>query len=332
MNILILGGTQFLGRHFVEVALSQGYKVTLFNRGLTNNNLYSDVEKLVGDRSQNDLKALQGKNWDLVIDTAGYFPNLPQIVQATAELLQNSVKFYVYISTVSVYSQLQNNGDETLPLYPTNQELPEEMSAEKYGTLKVMAESVVREIYAEKSLIVRPGLIVGPYDNTGRLTYWVRRIAEGGEILAPESPDLPVQIIDARDLVQWVYKLASISQGGIYNAVGPNYPLKLGEVLTTCQQVTAGNAKFTWIPSEFLADEGVEYWQELPLWLPPAEQYTFPCLNNSRAIASGLRFRSLTETINDIWQWDQLAQPKYASGLSREKETAILQKWQINKN
>ncbi|MBD2451618.1 NAD-dependent epimerase/dehydratase family protein [Nostoc sp. FACHB-152] len=324
MKVLILGGTRFLGRHFVEIALNQGYQVTLFNRGQTNNDLYPNVEKLVGDRVKSDLAALQGRKWDVVIDTAGYFPNLPHLVRDTAELLKDSVNTYVFISTISVYPEFQANGDETLPLYPINQELPQEMNAQAYGTLKAMAESVVQEVYGERGLITRPGLIVGPYDNTGRFTYWIRRISEGREVLAPESPELPVQYIDARDLVQWIYRLISTHKAGVYNAVGPDYSLKLGQFLATCQQVTGSNATFTWIPGQILESQGIQHWQELPLWLPPTMQNTFPCLSNSKALANGLRFRPLAETIRDIWQWDQVEQPEYASGLSQDKETAIL--------
>jgi 2'-hydroxyisoflavone reductase len=324
MKVLILGGTQFLGRHFVEIGLNQGYRLTLFNRGQTNNSLYADVEKLVGDRVKGDLSALKGRKWDVVIDTAGYFSNLPHLVRATAELLKDSVNTYVFISTISVYPEFQANGDETLPLYPINQELPQEMNAQAYGTLKAMAESVVQEVYGERGLIVRPGLIVGPYDNTGRFTYWIRRISEGGEVLAPESPELPVQYIDTRDLVQWIYGLISTDTAGVYNTVGPDYSLKLGQFLATCQQVTGSNATFTWIPGQILESQGIQHWQELPLWLPPTMQNTFPCLSNSKALANGLRFRPLAETIRDIWQWDQVEQLEYASGLSRDKETAIL--------
>ncbi|OKH32482.1 hypothetical protein NIES2119_26245 [[Phormidium ambiguum] IAM M-71] len=320
MKVLILGGTQFLGRHFVEIALKQGYEITLFNRGQTNNKLYPNVEKLIGDRLKDSLSALKGRKWDVVIDTAGYFLNLPQLVRDTAELLKDSINTYVFISTISIYAEFQANGDETLPLYPINQDLPQ-----AYGTLKAMAESVVNEIYGERGLIIRPGLIVGPYDNTGRFTYWIRRISQGGEVLAPESPDLPVQYIDARDLVQWIYHLASTNKGGVYNAVGPDYSLKLGEFLATCQQVTGSNATFRWVPREILELHGIEPWQELPLWLPSAMQNTFPCLSNRKALADNLCFRSLAETVHDIWQWDRVEQLEYDSGLSREKEIAILQ-------
>ncbi|MDZ8051299.1 MAG: NAD-dependent epimerase/dehydratase family protein [Aulosira sp. ZfuVER01] len=316
MKVLILGGTQFLGRHFAEIAFDRGYQVTLFNRGQTNSSLYPHMEKLVGDRLQRDLSALMGRKWDIAIDTAGYFLNLPQLVRDTAELLKDSVNTYVFISTISVYAEFQANGDETLPLYAINREPPQEMSPEAYGTLKAMAESVVREVYGERGLIVRPGLIVGPYDNTGRFTYWIRRISEGGEVLAPESPELPVQYIDARDLVQWIYQLAATHKGGVYNAVGPDYSLKLGQFLATCQQVTNSNATFTWVPGEILESHGVVHWQELPLWLPPDMQNTFPCLSNTKALTDGLSFRSLAETIRDIWQWDRVEQPEYTSGLS----------------
>ncbi len=325
MDILILGGTQFLGRHFVEIALNRGDRVTLFNRGETNSNLYPDVEKLVGDRIKGDLTALQGRKWDIAIDTAGYFPNLAQLVRDTAELLHDSVKFYVFISTISVYPEFQTNGDETSSVYSVDKAFPDEMNADTYGMHKVLAESVVNEIYNQNSLIVRPGLIVGPYDNIGRFTYWIGRIAEGGEILAPEKPELPVQYIDARDLVEWIYQMALNQKGGVYNAVGPDYLLTLGNFLETCRKVTDSNANFTWIPGEFLEAKGIEHWQELPLWLPPSMQNTFPCLSNRKALENGLRFRPLAETVRDIWQWDKAEQLEYPQVLSRDKERAILQ-------
>jgi 2'-hydroxyisoflavone reductase len=327
MNILILGGTQFLGRHFVEIALNNGYQITLFNRGQTNNSLYPNVEKLVGDRLNGNLAALRGRKWDIVIDTAGYFPNLEQLVRDTAELLKDSVEFYIFISTISVYAELKTNGDETLPRYGIDRNPPEKTDAEIYGTHKALAESVVQEIYGERGLIVRPGLIVGPYDNLGRLPYWVRRVAQGGEVLTPESPNLPVQFIDARDLVEWIYRMALARKGGVYNAVGPDYSLNLGQVLETCRQVSGSNAKFIWVPGKFLESQGIGHWQELPLWLPLSLQNTFPCLNNRKAIADGLSFSPLAKTIHDLWQWDQLEQPEYPSGLSSEKEKNVLQAW-----
>ncbi len=325
MNILILGGTQFLGRHFVEYALREGHQVTLFNRGITNSTLYPQVEYLRGDRLEGNLIALQGRTWDLVIDTLGYVPDLDQIVRSTATLLRDAVGFYVFISSISVYSKFQAQGDEHLPLYGDPDAPLEEGSL--YGTYKARAEAVVREVYGNRSLIVRPGLIVGPYDNTGRFTYWVRRIAQGNEVLAPEHPELLVQLIDARDLVTWVYGMAARYQGGTYNAVGPDYTLTLGHVLSTCQQVTGSNAQLTWIPGSFLVDQGVEYWQELPLWLPTAMQHAFAALSNHKAIRAGLKFRPLVETINDLWQWDQVYQSPYPSGLARAKEATILQAW-----
>lgn len=327
MDILILGGTQFLGRHFVEIALNRGHRVTLFNRGKTNSGVYPDVENLIGDRIKGDLTALQGRKWDIAIDTAGYFPNLAQLVGDTAELLHNSVKFYVFISTINVYPEYQTNGDETLPVYPIDKPFSNQMNADTYGMHKILAESVVSELYNQSSLIVRPGLIVGPYDHRGRFTYWIRRIAEGGEILAPEKPELPVQYIDARDLVEWIYQMALFQKGGVYNAVGPDYLLTLGNFLETCLQVTDSNTAFTWIPGEFLEAKGIEHWQELPLWLPPSMQNTFPCLSNQKALANGLHFRPLAETIHDIWEWDKVEQIEYPHFLSPDKEKAILQKW-----
>ena len=218
------------------------------------------------------------------------------------------------------------------PLHGIDAASSPKTNAELYGTNKAIAESVVQEIYGERGLIVRPGLIVGPYDNLGRLIYWIDRIARGGEVLAPDRPELPVQFIDARDLVQWVYQIALVQQTRIYqtriyNAVGPDYPLILGQVLKTCQQVTGSNAAFTWVPGSFLESQGVQHWTELPLWLPPSLQNTFPCLNNYKAVADGLRFRSLAETIKDTWQWSQAEQPTYPSGLSQIRENAILQAW-----
>ncbi|HEY9662455.1 MAG TPA: DUF4440 domain-containing protein [Allocoleopsis sp.] len=327
MKILILGGTQFLGRHFVEIALQQGHQVTVLNRGQTNPGLYPDVEQLIGDRVERNLDALRGRTWDIAIDTAGHFPQLDQVVRDTAELLQNSIQHYIFISTISVYAELKANGDENLPLYHEIPTAETGADAQIYGANKVRAEAVVQDIYGDRGLIVRPGLIVGPYDPTGRFTYWVRRVAQGGEILAPESSELPVQVIDARDLVQWIYRMVCDRKGGIYNAIGPDAPLTLGQILEACQTVSANPVSLTWVPGTFLEAQGVEHWQELPLWLPNSLQQTFFCLSNRKALDAGLQFRPLTDTIHDILQWDAIAQPEYSSGLSRDKEKAILQAW-----
>jgi nucleoside-diphosphate-sugar epimerase len=266
MKLLVIGGTQFVGRHLTEDALRRGWKVTLFNRGQTNPALFPEAEQLVGDRD-GGLDGLRGRKWDAVMDTCGY---VPRVVQQSTELLRDAVERYVFISTLSVYSDLKKpNQDEEGELARLQDETVEEVTGETYGGLKVLCERVVQQIYGERGLVIRPGLIVGPHDPTNRFTYWPARVEAGGDVLAPGPPERPVQFIDARDLAGWILDMTEAgSGGGVYNATGPASPLSAGELLQTCKDIAASDARFTWVDDAFLLGEKVEPYSELPLWLP----------------------------------------------------------------
>jgi 2'-hydroxyisoflavone reductase len=326
MKILVLGGTHFLGRHVVEAGRSRGHEVTLFNRGLTSPGLYADLETIRGDRD-GGLDALRNRVWDSAIDTAG---QLPRLVAASASLLAGSVRHYTFVSTLSVYADFSKPGmDESAPVLELSDPNNEEMTPEMYGPHKTECEREAQKAFPGRALILRPGLIVGPYDGTDRFTYWPHRIARGGEVLAPGRPDKQVAFIDARDLAVWMIHLIETEQTGVFNALGPDYPLTMQTVLETCRSVCNAEASFTWVSEKFLLEENVAPWTELPLWLPDQEEYTgFYNENISKALKSGLTFQPLSKTIQDTLDWDLPRQTdELKAGLSIEKEQQLLRKW-----
>ncbi|HZE05500.1 MAG TPA: NAD-dependent epimerase/dehydratase family protein, partial [Solirubrobacteraceae bacterium] len=245
MRLLVLGGTTFLGRHVVEAALARGHAVTLFNRGRTNPELFPGVERRVGDRD-GGLEALAVGTWDAVVDTSGY---VPRIVDASARLLEPRVGRYVFVSSVSVYADLSRPGvDEDAPLAALDEDT-EEHRGPAYGALKALSEHAVQKVYGRRATVVRPGLIVGPWDPTGRFTYWPTRVAAGGEVLAPEPRRGPVQLIDARDLAAWIVHLVEGDVAGVFNAVGPERPLTMQQLLEVCCAVAGGNSRLVWAPA-----------------------------------------------------------------------------------
>jgi nucleoside-diphosphate-sugar epimerase len=325
MDLLIIGGTVFLGRHLVEAALAHQHHITLFNRGQHNPDLFPQVEILRGDRD-GGLGALQGRHWDAVIDTCGY---VPRIVKSSAQLLAGSVQRYVFISTISVYADPPFAGmDETAPLGKLADETVEQITGETYGPLKALCEGAVEDALPGRTLIIRPGLIVGPHDQSDRFTYWPTRVGRGGEVLAPDEPTRLTQFIDVRDLASWTLSMAESRQTGIYNATGPNYPLTLGELLATCREVTQSDATFTWVSDKFLLDQNVVSFTELPLWLP-REVAALDAVSISRALSAGLSFRPLAGTVADTWAWDKTRSPDLPrrNGLSPWRERELLQMW-----
>jgi 2'-hydroxyisoflavone reductase len=320
MRVLVLGGTQFLGRHVVEAALDGGHDVTLFNRGRTSPDLFSELEKLRGDRD-GDLGALAGRGFDAVVDTSGY---VPRVVAETIDAL-GDVGHYTFVSSISVYGDLGAPPAEDAPVGRL-EEPTEEVTGESYGPLKALCEEVVRERHPA-AFVPRPGLIVGPWDPTGRFTYWPRRVAAGGRVLAPAPPDRPAQAIHARDLADWIVDAAGRGLGGTYNAVSPPFPL--AELLETCRRVAESDAELVWVDPEFLVEHEVGEWMELPLWLhDPAfgEMLRAPV---ERALAAGLRIRPLEETVRDTLEWVRsgLAPIEPPAGLDREKEQQVLDAW-----
>lgn len=332
MKILIIGGTQFIGRDQVEYALSRGHEVTLFNRGKTNADLFPQVEKLRGDRD-GDLGALEGRTWDIVIDNCGY---VPRVVRQSVELLADAVGRYVFISTLSVYSEPQNIGiDENDKLAELEDETTEDVSA-AYGGLKVLCEQMVQETYGDRALIIRPGLIVGPHDPTHRFTYWPTRIADDSrpEVLAPGNPQSPVQFIDTRDLGRWAVDMAAQGGSGVYNATGPDYRLTMDVLLETCKQVSQSDAQFTWVSEAFLLEHEVSPYMEMPLWVP-AEYAGFGSFDVRKAVSAGLTFRPLAETVRDTLEWEQNREhapdEKLRGGMTAARETELLQAWRVSR-
>jgi 2'-hydroxyisoflavone reductase len=326
MKLLILGGAVFLGRAVVESALARGHEVTLFNRGKRNPDLFPELEKLRGDRD-GDLHALEGRKWDAVVDTCGY---VPRIVEASARLLADAVAHYTFVSSISVYPDSGEPGrDETAPVMTLADESVEEITGETYGALKALCEKAAEAALPRRVLNVRAGLIVGPHDQSDRFTYWPRRIAQGGEVLAPAHPNYPVQIIDVRDLAEWIVRMAETRTSGIFNATGPDYPLTLQQVLDASREVSGGDARFTWIPESFLVEQKVEPWSELPLWLPEEEFGGTLRMSIRKALDSGLRFRPLADTIRDtlVWHATRPADTVLRAGLQPEREQEVLRAW-----
>jgi 2'-hydroxyisoflavone reductase len=309
LRLLVLGGTQFVGRALVEAALARGHEVTLFNRGRTNPQLFPEVEKLRGDRDGN-LDALRGRSWDAVAEVAGY---LPRVVRRSVELVE--APYYLFVSTRSVYADVSAPTDETAPLHG---DVDSEDVSEHYGELKAMCERVVQN---RPSGIVRPGLVVGPHDPTGRFTYWPHRIARGGDVLAPGSPDEPVTLVDVRDLGEWMVRLCENETHGVYNAIDVR---TWGELLEACVRATDSDARLVWVPSDWLLEQGVEEWMELPLWLASAEYAGMHRVRNDRAVAAGLTFRPLEEVARGALEEAGLTDE---AGMKPERERELLEAW-----
>jgi len=326
VDVLILGGTGFLGRYLVEAALGESHRVTLFNRGLTEPELFPEIGKLEGDREEN-LSALQGRCWDVVIDTCGY---VPRVVRATAGILADAVDHYTFVSSISVYpDDIAAGADEEAPVRELPDPTVEEVTGETYGGLKALCERAAEEEMPGKVSNVRPGLISGPHDPTDRFTYWPRRISAGGEVLAPDREERTVQYIDVRDLASWIIGMSEERRTGTYNATGPDYELTMGRLLQECEVVGGAGAELVWVSESFLEENGVQPFTELPLWVP-REHAAMLAVDCSQAIEAGLTFRPLAETIEDVLDWDR-ARPagrEPAASLRPEKEQELLRAWQ----
>jgi len=337
LRILILGGTGFTGPFQVRYALSRGHKVTVFNRGKTHpGQLPNDVEQLLGDRN-GKLDALKNRPWDVVIDNP---TSLPVWVRDAAAILKGNVDRYVFISTVSVYADTNKGYDETGPLAKYEgpdpyQETIEAMKAsgyKTYGPLKALSEQEAEKAFPGKTLVIRPGLIVGPRDETDRFTYWPVRVDRGGEVLAPGDPSDPVQIIDGRDLAEWTIRMVEKNEVGVYNAVGPDKPLAMGAMLEGIKNALHSNANFTWANAEFLKEQKVEAWSDMPVWT--GDESGMARTSNKRAIEKGLTFRPLADTARDTLAWfkQQTAdrQAKLKAGIAPEREKEVLAAWHKN--
>jgi 2'-hydroxyisoflavone reductase len=334
LRILILGGTGFTGPYQVRYALSRGHTVTTFNRGKTHpGKLPKEVEQLIGDRN-GQLDALKGRKWDVAIDNP---TTLPVWVRDAAEVLKGNVERYVFISTISVYADTSKGVDETAPLakYEGADPYKETLEAMKlsgykmYGPLKASSEKEAEKWFPGKTLIIRPGLIVGPRDETDRFTYWPVRIERGGEVLAPGTPNDPVQFIDARDLAEWTIRMVENRETGIYNATGPAKPLVIGEMLNQIKEALNSTATFTWVPADFLEKQKVEAWSDMPVWT--GEESGMARTNITRALGKGLTLRPLAETARDTLAWfksqPQDRQSKLRAGLTPQREAEVLAAW-----
>lgn len=331
MNILILGGTKFLGRHLVEESIKRGHEVSIFTRGKTNPDLYPDIEKLVGDRD-GDLTSIKGRNWDAVIDTSGY---VPRIVKDSASILASACSVYTYISSISVYKDFSiKDLTEESELATLEDEEIEEVTGETYGALKALCEAEVKKTFPDRHLIIRPGLIVGPYDNTDRFTYWPVRVGFGGEVLAPGDIKTPVQFIDVRDLASFVIQQLENKSIGTYQVTGPKETLSMGGFLRVCQEAVNPKSHFIWVGEKFLDEHGVKFWSDLPLYIPIGVGMDgFSTVSIDKALNAGLTLRPLFDTIKDTYQWNLTRDEKYEfqAGLKLEKEDELLQKWKKHK-
>jgi 2'-hydroxyisoflavone reductase len=342
LRILILGGTGFTGPFQVQYALSRGHKVTVFNRGKTHpGELPKAAEQLLGDRN-GQLDALKGRKWDVVIDIP---TTLPVWVRDAAQVLQGNVDRYVFISTISVYSDNSKPGmDESGPLAKYEgadpmKETQATLLASKYGLygpLKVLSEQEAEKWFPGKALIIRPGLIVGPGDESDRFTYWPVRLDRGGEVLAPGSPTDPVQFIDARDLAEWTIRMAEQGTTGIFNATGPRSKLTMGEMLAGIKKATTSESRFTWVDADFLAAQKVRAWSDMPVWVPPrGDEAGFAEISIAKALAKGLTFRPIPDTAKATLEWfrkqTKERQAKLKSGLTPERETEVLAAWHAQK-
>ncbi len=338
LRILILGGTGFTGPFQVRYALERGHKVTVFNRGKTHpGETPKEVEQLIGDRN-GQLDALKNRKWDVVIDNPTM---LPAWVRDAAQILKGNVDRYVFISTISVFADTSKPGvDESAPLAKYTgadpmKETRDTVIASKfalYGPLKALSEQEAEKWFPKQTLVIRPGLIVGPRDETDRFSYWPVRLDRGGEVLAPGDPSDPVQIIDGRDLAEWVIRMVEQRETGIYNATGPAKELGIGQMLDTIKSANKSNATLTWVNADFLEAQKIAPWSDMPVWIPPrGEEAGGARISIQRALAKGLTFRPLVDTARDTLAWfkSQPAerQAKLKAGLTRERESEVLAAW-----
>ncbi|HUP46739.1 MAG TPA: NAD-dependent epimerase/dehydratase family protein [Thermoanaerobaculia bacterium] len=331
LRILILGGTGFTGPHQIRYAVARGHKVTMFNRGKTNPGLFPGVEHLRGDRN-GELDALKNREWDAVIDVPA---TLPRWVRDTAQLLRDKAGQYVYISSLSAYRDNSKPGvDEDQPVAELKDPTVEQVTGETFGGLKALAEEEARKAFGSRATIIRPGLIVGPGDPTDRFTYWPVRIARGGDVLAPGDPLNPVQIIDARDLAEWIIRVVEQRAFGTYNAIGPAGTMTFSEMLGGIRGVVPGSVpvKLVWVPADFLEAQKVAPWSDMPVWIPAQGDYAgFGLRSNAKAIAAGLTFRPLADTARATLEFHE-SRPadrkgKLRAGVTAEREKEVLAAW-----
>jgi 2'-hydroxyisoflavone reductase len=326
VNILIIGGTRFVGRHIADAFVARGHRVTLFNRG-NNADVHRDLEQIHGDRAS-DLDRLHGRMWHVVIDTSGYTPN---VVDASARYFKGRVQRYVFVSTISVYDHAKTSGpDEDSPLMQFPQDAdPTQFGDERYGALKVLCEQAVQRRFGDGATILRPGLVAGPFDPTDRFTYWPLRFDEGGEVVTPLEQSA-VQYVDARDLAAFTVHAVENRVGGAFNCVTPRGSISFGDLSRACMhEASSEDALMVPLSDEFLAEHGVRPWSELPLWIPAASEYSaIAKADASRALTAGLSIRPLAETVRDTLAWARAAEKRpgaLKAGMAPEREAALLE-------
>lgn len=326
MQILMLGGTRFAGYHLAEQALTAGHGVTLLHRGRTNAAALPAAEHLIADRD-GGLAVLGERRWDAVVDLCGY---VPRVVRASAELLRERVDAYLFVSSISVYAEPFEQGyQESHALAKLDDPATEEYLGPAYGGLKALCEGVVQEVFRDRAIIVRPGLICGPRDYTDRFAYWVRRMAAGGEVLAPGEPAQAVQFVDARDLASFYLELLESHTRGVFHVTGPGTRLDMAGFLAAAKTALGSSANLAWLPERFLLAEGITPWSQMPLWVPAADAGHNEA-DISRALAAGLRLRPLAETFRDTLAWERSLPPEVRAGsptLKPEHEAQLIAKW-----
>jgi len=334
LKILILGGTRFIGLHMTALALERGHTVTFFNRGRTKADRFPEVERIHGDRN-GQIDGLKGRAWDVVIDNSGY---VPRVVKLSAELLAPQVRQYVFTSSISVYPDFSVPRDEKSPVGKMADETVETIDEATYGPLKALCEQAAERALPGRTTVIRPGLIVGPDDNTDRFTWWPARAARGGEFIAPGAPSDPFQVIDARDLAAFTLNAVERNITGTYNLVSDVNDFKFGELTSACiaaanrQAKPADPPRATFLPADFLAAQKVEPWSEMPAWLPATgDEAAFAGTRNAAARAKGLKITPLAKTVDETLAW-HLARPagereKLKAGIAPEKEAAVLAEW-----
>ena len=337
LRILILGGTGFTGPHQVRYALERGHTVTLFNRGRERKDWPGQVEELIGDRNTGDLKALEGREWDVCIDNP---TTLPFWVRDAGHVLYGRVQQYVFISTISVYAEADKPADESAPVmsYAGVDAMAETLESFRanvsglYGPLKAVSEQEARKQFPGMVTIIRPGLIVGPGDETDRFTYWPVRLSRGGEVLAPGDGTDAVQFVDVRDLAEWTIRMTESRVFGTFNATGPEHPLQMRGMLTGVATAIHSNARITWVSRDFLEARNVAPWSDMPVWVPgQGDSAGFAKRSIRNAVAAGLTFRPLATTARDTLDWFKQQPPdrqaKLKAGLSPARERELLSAW-----
>jgi 2'-hydroxyisoflavone reductase len=332
LQVLIFGGTGFIGPHFVRELRAGGHKLTLLNRGKRNPGLFPDVETLIADRNvAGHVEVLAGREWDVVIDDSGYFPGQ---VRASAAALKDRVQHYIYVSSISAYADLTPAGiDEDYKLAPLDDPNAQEITEKNYGGLKAACEQIVEQTFGARQAVIRPTYIVGPGDHTDRFTYWPWRVARGGEMFAPGVPEDPIQFIDVRDFAEFMRRCVEQRIAGRYNMCNPPGAVTMGDLLETSKRVTKADTRFRWAPLKFLEENKLVESGELTTWSPPSGEYAGASLvSSARAVARGLRFRDVETTVRDLLAWHEQRpaeqKKKLRAGLTPEREAELLKKLQ----